>query len=80
MGIVLVLHKSVLAFEAKLGITERWTEDSDEWKAADKTLAEQAYQRAIDNLEGLVVGRLFELSKLNRAGTSKQFFNFYSSH
>lgn len=68
---VLLLQDTVEKLELKLGITVPWTEDSAEWQAASKSLAEQEYQRAVDRLEGLVVQRLFELSKMNRAGTSK---------
>ncbi|KAG1903499.1 uncharacterized protein F5891DRAFT_923828, partial [Suillus fuscotomentosus] len=32
-------------------------------------VANHKLQRALDNLEGLVVARIFELSKMNRAGT-----------
>ncbi|KAH8111333.1 hypothetical protein DFH11DRAFT_1508526, partial [Phellopilus nigrolimitatus] len=68
---VLFHQNSAEEYETKLGVQQRWTEDSAEWKAADLTLAEQDYRRALDHLEGLVVARLFELSKMGRAGTCK---------
>lgn len=67
---LLLTHEQVRMQEAKLGITERWTEDSPGWQAATREANELQYQWVIDNLEGLVVSRLFELAKMNRAGTS----------
>ncbi|KAH8107285.1 hypothetical protein DFH11DRAFT_1549792 [Phellopilus nigrolimitatus] len=66
---VLTFQKEAEDYEAKLGVQLRWTEDCEEWKAADITLAEHDYRRAVDHLEGLVIARLFELSKMGRAGT-----------
>ena len=66
---LVTLQKAVQDFELKLGIDERWTEEFEEWQEACRTEAEHNYQRAIDHLEGLVVSRLFELEKMNRAGT-----------
>ncbi|KAG1840303.1 hypothetical protein DFJ58DRAFT_718410 [Suillus subalutaceus] len=36
---------------------------------AGRLVANRKYQRALDRLEGLVVARIFELAKMNRAGT-----------
>lgn len=55
----------------KLGVTRRWTPDDIEWKDAGRLVANRKFQRALDSLEGLVVARIFELSKMNRAGTGK---------
>ncbi|KAJ3558766.1 hypothetical protein NP233_g11436 [Leucocoprinus birnbaumii] len=51
--------------ELRLGVEERWTKDSEEWKRAKKMVAKREYQRCLDKLEGLVVSRVFELSKMN---------------
>lgn len=67
---VLTLQQSARNFEAKLK-TERWTKDSPEWIQASKSSCEQAYDKAIDKLESLVVARVFELSKMNHAGTGQ---------
>ncbi|KAL5485652.1 hypothetical protein ACEPAI_6693 [Sanghuangporus weigelae] len=64
-----MLQTTVQTLEEKLGVTERWTPDCPEWLEADKTLAEKAYLKAVDYLESLVVSRLFELLKMNRART-----------
>ncbi|KAH8108225.1 hypothetical protein DFH11DRAFT_1517256, partial [Phellopilus nigrolimitatus] len=66
---VVTYQREVEDYETKLGVLQRWTEDSEEWKAADITIAEFEYRQALDHLEGLVVARLFELAKTNREGT-----------
>ena len=55
--------------ENKLGISRRWVPGDPEWEDAERLVSNRKYQRAIDHLEGLVVARIFELSKMNRAGT-----------
>ncbi|KAK1234078.1 hypothetical protein PQX77_002727 [Marasmius sp. AFHP31] len=52
-----------------LEVKSRWKEGSDEWKEAEKLARTQTYQKAIDRVEGLVVARIFELSRLNVSGT-----------
>ena len=52
----------------KLGITERWTPNDPEWIKASRSMDEIELDKAIDKLEGLVVARLFEFAKMNRAG------------
>ncbi|KAG1731798.1 hypothetical protein EDD22DRAFT_852830 [Suillus occidentalis] len=61
--------KVVQELEVKLRITQRWVPDDQEWRDAGRLVANRKLQRALDNLEGLVVARIFELSKMNRAGT-----------
>jgi hypothetical protein len=63
--------KVVQELEVKLGVTRRWTSDDVEWKDAGRLVANQKFQWALDSLEGLVVARIFELSKMNRAGTGE---------
>ena len=55
--------------ENKLGISRCWVPGDPEWEDAERLVSNRKYQRAIDHLEGLVVARIFELSKMNRAGT-----------
>ena len=55
--------------ERRMGISERWTEDSAEYKEAQAYVKNRRFIRAVDQLERLVVQRLFELSKANLAGT-----------
>ncbi|KIJ58438.1 hypothetical protein HYDPIDRAFT_102653, partial [Hydnomerulius pinastri MD-312] len=62
---------AVQELESKLDIKDRWTPEDVDWQRAARLVANREYQRALDNLEGLVVARIFELSKINRAGTAK---------
>ena len=68
-------ERLVETLEAKLDITRRWTSYDDEWIAADKSIAEEDYQVALDTLEGLVVARLFELSKMNKWDTCELYMD-----
>ncbi|KAI6145586.1 hypothetical protein BKA82DRAFT_4330608 [Pisolithus tinctorius] len=56
--------------ESKLNIDSRWTPDRPEWHDAARLVTKRTFQRALDHLEALVVMRIFELSKMNRAGTA----------
>jgi len=60
---------AVQVLEKKMNITSRWELKSVEWKAAADKVVKRRYQRCIDNLEGLVVARMFELSKMNMSQT-----------
>ena len=55
--------------ENKLGISRCWVPGDPEWEDAERLVFNRKYQRAVDHLEGLVVARIFELGKMNRAGT-----------
>ncbi|KAJ3780169.1 hypothetical protein GGU10DRAFT_397858 [Lentinula aff. detonsa] len=63
------LKKEVQTLEVQLGIKDRWTSGSEDWEKAKKMVVMAKYQRALDKLEGLVVARLFELTKLNMSRT-----------
>ncbi|KAJ3801065.1 hypothetical protein GGU11DRAFT_842471 [Lentinula aff. detonsa] len=63
------LKKEVQTLEVQLGVKDRWTSGSEDWEKAKKMVAMAKYQRALDKLEGLVVARLFELTKLNMSRT-----------
>ncbi|KAJ7127599.1 hypothetical protein C8R43DRAFT_1090251 [Mycena crocata] len=69
----LELHSKSLAvvqdLEYRLRITPRWVRGSPEWEATEKMVQNRRYQRALDHLEGLVVARMFELTKVNMSGT-----------
>ncbi|KAI0040617.1 hypothetical protein FA95DRAFT_1502561 [Auriscalpium vulgare] len=59
----------VESLENQLGLTgERWSEESEEYRAVKAQMVERKYRRALDELERLIVQRLFELTKLNMAG------------
>ncbi|KIK37448.1 hypothetical protein CY34DRAFT_26005 [Suillus luteus UH-Slu-Lm8-n1] len=55
--------------EAKLGVACRWVPEDQEWKDAGRLVAKHKFQRVLDHLEGLVVAQIFELAKMNQAGT-----------
>ncbi|KAJ3712392.1 hypothetical protein C8R42DRAFT_647550 [Lentinula raphanica] len=63
------LKAEVQALEVKLGIKTRWIPGSEEWRVAQDLVHKAKYRRALDKLEGLVVARLFELSKMNMSHT-----------
>ena len=62
---------AVHGLEAKLNIANRWTAGTAAWEAAEKKVKMRTYQRCIDTLEGLVVARMFELTKMNMSQTGK---------
>ncbi|KIK35799.1 hypothetical protein CY34DRAFT_95461, partial [Suillus luteus UH-Slu-Lm8-n1] len=58
--------------EGRLRIEERWTIGGDEYNKYREEASLQKYRTALDELEHLVVMRLFELSKLSLSSTGKQ--------
>ncbi|KAF8515032.1 hypothetical protein BU17DRAFT_93915 [Hysterangium stoloniferum] len=66
---VLVLQKEVQNMEEHLDISERWTITSAQYQDVLKYMDQREFQLAIDKLEGLVVQRLFELTKANVSET-----------
>jgi hypothetical protein len=64
------MEQHVLFLEDQLGLQgARWSEASGEYRETKQKVAERNYHRALDELERLVIQRLFELSKLNVSGT-----------
>lgn len=59
----------VQSLEVKLGIVNRWVPTDDEWKQAAAMVGKRRYQRCLDSLEGLIVARMFELTKMNMSQT-----------
>ncbi|KAJ7190918.1 hypothetical protein GGX14DRAFT_381613 [Mycena pura] len=55
--------------EVRMSIAVRWVPDSDEWKDAAIMVRRRRYQRALDHLQGLIIARMFELTKMNMSGT-----------
>ncbi|KAF8188436.1 hypothetical protein K438DRAFT_1594303, partial [Mycena galopus ATCC 62051] len=62
---------TVQDLEVRLGITRRWEPEDEEWVTAARMVINRRYQRALDELEGLVVARMFELSKAHMSDTGK---------
>jgi hypothetical protein len=67
--------QAVQMLERKMNIRERWEPGTLEWKAAAEKVVMRRYQRCIDVLEGLVVARMFELTKMNMSQTGKPQFS-----
>jgi len=69
--------------ERKLGVVEHWTCEQPEWGMAAVMVGKRRYQRCLDSLEGLIVARMFELTKMNLSQTAMYPFlssiNFTSS-
>ena len=59
----------VESLENSLNIEERWTEASPEYKTFFQENVLTSYERALDDLERLVVMHLFELAKMGTSGT-----------
>lgn len=55
--------------ELKLEINQGWEPEGEEWQRTGRLVAMRKYQRALDVLEGLIVARMFELTKMNRSQT-----------
>jgi hypothetical protein len=63
--------------EQREGITQRWQPVDREYKDAERFMDRRGFMAVVDDLEGKVVQRLFELSKANLAGTGLIEFIHY---
>ncbi|KIK20520.1 hypothetical protein PISMIDRAFT_58309, partial [Pisolithus microcarpus 441] len=61
--------KIVQDLEVRLGIMKHWVPEDEEWQATGRLVANRKYQCCLDQLESLVVARIFKLLKMNQAGT-----------
>ena len=68
--------KLIQELEVKLHVESHWRPGDPDWQDAARLVMQREYCRVLDCLEGLVVARLFELSKMNRAGTGNILFSF----
>ena len=66
--------RAVQLIEKQLNVTSRWLPGSEEWKAAAEKVSVRQYQHCLDTLEGLVVARMFELTRMNMSQTGKLAF------
>ncbi|KAJ6551057.1 hypothetical protein DFH09DRAFT_1086373 [Mycena vulgaris] len=57
--------------EAKMGIDPRWTLESKEWEDVALLVSRRRYRLSINQLEALVLKRMFELTKMNMSGTGR---------
>ncbi|KAJ7767067.1 hypothetical protein B0H14DRAFT_3509890 [Mycena olivaceomarginata] len=60
---------AVQDLEIRMDLRNRWTPGCAEWSEAAVLVANRRYQRALDKLQGLVIARLFELTKCHMSGT-----------
>ncbi|KAF8131317.1 hypothetical protein K438DRAFT_2132070 [Mycena galopus ATCC 62051] len=60
--------ETVQTTERRLSIEVRWTTEDPEWIQAAELVTMRRYRRAINMLEGLVVKRILELTKVNQSG------------
>ncbi|KAJ6451575.1 hypothetical protein C8R45DRAFT_1124599 [Mycena sanguinolenta] len=60
---------AVQDLEVRLGVERCWVAGDEKWAATAELVRKHQYQRALNNLERLIVSRMFELSKCNMAGT-----------
>jgi hypothetical protein len=58
----------VSSLERSLNIEERWTSASPEFQIFHEENVRTKYCEALDELEGLVVMRIFELAKMSVSG------------
>ncbi len=63
-----VAEELVLQMEEDLDIEHRWLPKSAEYQGALQELQSRKYRLALDNLERLVIQRMFELTKLGMSG------------
>ena len=63
------LQHALVALEKLHDVTEQWLPSTPEWKEVAEYMEIHEYQKALDKLKGLVVQRLFELTKMGLAGT-----------
>jgi hypothetical protein len=61
--------QTVQDYERRLEITERWTPGTREWVVAQEMASLRRYRKCLDELEALIVSRMFELTKINMART-----------
>ncbi|KAJ7482796.1 hypothetical protein B0H11DRAFT_2193172 [Mycena galericulata] len=62
--------EEVCRYEDVHGIEQRWTPASKEYTDALVVMTERRYKQAVSELERLVVGRLFETTKLGMSGVA----------
>lgn len=64
------LHK-VQALEVRIKIEKRWELEDADCLRVDEMLRLREYRQALDTLKGLVIARLFKLTKMNQSQTGE---------
>jgi hypothetical protein len=63
------LADEVIQLESAMNITRRWQPMDSEYMKTLDYLARRNYEQALDNLQRLVIMRLYELQKMNLSQT-----------
>ena len=71
LGAMQRAEQRVCQVEDQLEIGDRWHQTSAEYQSIEADMTIQQYRLALDELEHLIVQRLFELGKLNMSGTGE---------
>ena len=66
--------QGLVEMEVEMGIVKRWDPTSPEYQETLGYLSTRQYQRALEELQRLVIQRLFELHKMNLLGTGEFHF------
>lgn len=78
-----VLTLEVVELEVRLGLHVQWQPSDPDYMRVSQYIATRKYQKALSNLQRLVIQRLFELHKMNLARTgesSRAWRVFIESH
>jgi len=76
LSTLVTLQRAVEDMETKLNIDVCWQPDDAKWIETAQATSLRDFQRVCDKLEGLMVLRLFEFTKLNQSGTGIVFRSF----
>ena len=70
--------KQIIDMEVNMGIDRQWDPSSPEYLETLGYLSTRTYQRALEELQRLVIQRLFELHKMNISATGEcsQYLHF----
>ena len=68
--------RQVIDLEVSMGIDKRWDPLSPEYLETLGYLATRKYQRALEELQRLVVQRLFELHRMNVSATGERYLGY----
>ncbi|KAJ7747085.1 hypothetical protein B0H14DRAFT_3097053 [Mycena olivaceomarginata] len=55
--------------EQKLAVETRWTSESPQWNATAAAMKKYKYLDALDEIERIILARLFEMTKVHQSGT-----------
>ena len=64
--------KQIVNMEVSMGIDRRWDPSTPEYMETLGYLSTRTYQRALEELQRLVIQRLFELHKMNISATGER--------